>query len=299
MSLLLAILTMMADPDPDALPTTMSLQEEEGPHRPRGLNPVERQESPDPVEGFSVDFVFQLRSIGGSTKVRENASSPARLNLSDDLGFGNAGGGRVTLRWDTSTVRWFLELELFHASGSGSYPSDFDYDEGHFLGGVPTEATWTGFFGRAGVVFRNILPDPVPGGWIAPLVGLEYPRMSLSIRQPGTNNSSGEQYEQFIPYPIVGVAASVPLSETLTLSSRAFGSWIPSMPTPFTEGGRLKMEIATLNVEADITWRLTSLIRLTAGVGYQFWHGTLTSTEDGNDLKINSPYVQVGIEFRW
>src|SRR4051812_23096161 len=104
---------MMADPDPDSLPTTMSLQEDGGPHRPRGLNPAEQPESHDPAEGFSVDFVFQLRSIGGSTKVRENASSPARLNLSDDLGFGTAGGGRVTLRWDTSTVRWFLELELF------------------------------------------------------------------------------------------------------------------------------------------------------------------------------------------
>ncbi len=299
MMMLLAILALTTDPDGESLPTSMILQEDEGPHRPGGLKPVERSQEADPVEGFSVDFVFQLRSLGGSTKVREFNYNATRMNLSEDLGFGNAAGGRLSFRWDTEQVRWFLETELFYGTGKGQSSSDFVYDEGFFKGGLPFETHSTAFFARSGVVFRHVLPDPVAGGFIAPMIGLEYPRMSVGIDQPLANETTSEQYEQFVPYPIIGLVTSIPIDPTLTITGRAFGGWVPSMPTPFTEGGRLRMQIATVNLEVNITWRLTSWFRVQAGVGYQYWHGTLTSGEDGNDLKLQSPIVQVGIEFRW
>jgi len=244
-------------------------------------------------------MVFQVRSISGTTKVRENDATPSKLNLSDDLGMDSAGGGRLVLRWDREQVTWFMELELFSSSGKGTFPRDFSYDEGSFKGGVPYTTTWTGFFGRAGVVFRNAFPEPVKGGWIGPMVALEYPRMSLSIKQPLANQASGEQYEQFMPYPVVGIAMSLPLDPSFTMSGRAFAGYMPTMPTAFTEGGRLKMSITTVNFELDLTWRILPWLRLTGGVGYQYWHGTLTSNEDGNDLEFGGPYAQVGLEVRW
>ena len=49
MMLFAAILALAAHADPDALPTRMELQEDEGPHRPGGLRPVEREAESDPV----------------------------------------------------------------------------------------------------------------------------------------------------------------------------------------------------------------------------------------------------------
>lgn len=297
MMMIVVLLALTAPPGPEGLPK--SLQEDEGPHPPGGFRPVEREEESDPVESFSIDFVFQLRSIGGTTKVREFDYVPARLNLAEDLGFGNAGVGRVSFRWDTAQFRWFVEAEFFYGTGKGQTTEDFVYDEGFFKGGIPFETHTAVFFARSGVALRGLLPDAVAGGWIAPLIGLEYPRMSVGIDQPLANEGTSEQYEQFIPYPILGLVASIPIGPTLTLDARAFGSWVPKVPTPFTEGGRMHMEIATYNVEANLVWRLTPAIRLTGGVGYQYWHGILTSGEDGNDLKIKSPYLEIGVEFRW
>lgn len=297
--MLIAILALSSPPDADALPTTLTLQEDEGPHRPGGLRPVEREEARDPVEGFSIDFLFQLRSLGGSTKVREFDYNPTRMNLAEDLGFGNAGGGRLSFRWDTEHIQWFVEAEFYYGEGKGTMDGDFVYDEGFFKGGIPFQTHTSVFFARSGILFRDLLPPPVKGGWMAPLVGLEYPRMSLGIDQPLANEQTSEQYEQFVPYPILGLAFSVPVDASFTVSGRAYGGFVPKVPTPFAEGGRLHMEIATYVLEADLTWRLTPALRLTAGVGYQYWHGILTSGEDGNDLKIKAPYVQVGIEFRW
>ncbi len=306
MILLLALL--LSSDGPSDLPTVLSLDEPvatQDPGQDRGE--PERPSRPDQLratvltdweDAFSTAATVVFRFPQGSTRVREKKSVPALLKLDGDLDLDSAAGGRLSFRVGTPSLYGFGEVEAFKSAGHGIRSTDFSYDEGSFKGGVPYRSGITGVFARAGVAFKDVLPDPVPGSWMAPFVGLEYPLFSLAVKQ-GSIDSSSEQWKQFVPYPIVGVLWSVPLEEDLKLLLRAYAGYVPTMDTPFVEGGRLTMSIATFNAEATLTWRLSPSIRLTGSLGWQYWHGTLNSHEDGDNLTLKGLITTFGIEIAW
>jgi len=299
--MILILLALLAGP-PD-LPLALAdeeIQQEDDPlPRPdRTLRPLGRPLEPERPDSFVVHATLELRALRGRTRVREDDSVPDRLTLGGDLEFGPAAGVHLLFAKDTPAALAFFEVEMFHGGGRGLIHHDFRYDEGAFKAGIPFTTTMDAFFARGGIAFKEVF-GPIDGGWIAPFIGFEYPRISVSIHQPDARQTTGEQYKQLIPYPIVGLAASFDLDPALRLDLRAFAGYLPTVPTPFTEGGRLSTSIETFNVEAELRWRLTPNIALTAGAGYQFWHGTLTSHEDGNDLRLLSPQVTAGLEIRW
>jgi len=273
-------------------------QEDPWTSRPYRLQPVERPREPDLPDPLSVHLALEMRWIQGRTQVRENNSVPTRLDLGENLGFGAAAGLRFTLAQDWESARLFFEVEMFHGAGQSMISQNITYDERTFTGGLPLNVTVDVFFARSGILFKEAF-GRIDGGWIAPFFALEYPRASLSVHQPATGESTGEQYHQMIPYPILGIAGGFELNPSLTLEMKAWAGGLPSVPTPFFEGGRLRMSVRTVNVEAEIRWSLSRNVALTMGAGYLNWRGTLDSGEDGNELHLLSPQVSLGLEVRW
>lgn len=272
--------------------------QDDGPPGPRRLEPYRRPLDSEDPEAWSLRMSLEVRSLRGSTHVRENDSQPALLSLGEDLGFGPAPGLRFKIQRETDSLCFFLDVEMVHGTGRSTLPQDFAYDEGNFAGGLPFTVSVDLFFARAGAAFKD-LGIPVDGGWIAPFIALEYPRISLSIRQPAIGASTGEQYKQCMPYPIAGLVARIALDEQLTLEGRATLGYLPEIPTPFAEGGRLYFSVRTAAAEAELRWRLTKGFSISVGGGMSTWSGVLRSREDGNHLSLISPQATLGLEFRF
>jgi len=271
----------------------MLAQDEPTVPRPRPGR-VERTDEDAPAWVLSVRA--QMRDFDGWTRVREWDSEPATLDLAGDLGLGMLPGGRITLMRETRLTEWFVEGEIVRGSGEGVYDVDFAYDEGEFKAGAPFEARAEFFFGRAGVAFKRAFQEG-ENGWIGPLVGAEWTRGYLGIFQGGEDST--ENYTQFLPYPIVGLAGEWRASSALTIGLRAYAGYVPRMPTIFREGGVMHMEVQTASVEVELAWRISAAARVTLGAGYRFWYGRLDSAEDDNELSIGGPQVTVGIEIQW
>ncbi len=248
---------------------------------------------------LTLSAAAELRLFSGRTRVREFDSVPTPLDLAGDLGLESGSGVRLTAALDTASVRWAAELELFRLEGSGVLAGDFFYDEEHFVGGLSFTTEGDFLFARGLAEFKGALYESgdVRVGFV---VGIEYPRIDIRIDQPGApRGGSSEQYNQFLPYPVAGIAAEWRLSESFTLSGRLLVGGTPPVPTPFQEGGTLTMQVLAFDLQLTASWRVTRGVTLTAGLEFQSWSGSLTSKEDGNELSFASPTATVGIEIRW
>ncbi len=274
------------------------------PRRRQQDEPMERPPRFDPAPPaaggghLSVSGALEMKFLSGRTKVRERDSRPEWLDLDGDLGLGEAPGFRVSMSLESRRFRGFLEFESAQAGGEGVSDRDFAYDEGEFKAGIPYETSVSIYFARAGLSFKRAFVDR-PTASFGFMIGLEYPRISLGIEQPGSGESTSEQYDQFLPVPIVGLEGELRITSSLTLSGRAFFGYVKDLPTPFTEGGTLVMSVETFTVEAALTWQATAALRFTLGVGYQRWAGELHSGEDGNQLTFSAPQITIGLELRW
>jgi hypothetical protein len=233
----------------------------------------------------------------GSTRVRENDSTPEPLDLRSDLGFDSSFTVHLELERDSPSVRFILEADLFSPSGSGMLDHDFAYDEGNFAGNVPFDVSSRFLFARATWALKDVFwHDDL--GFVAPVIGLEYPNFSLQIDQSPIADAS-ESNHQFMPYPIVGLAAARTLTPWLDIQGRVVGSYISDWPTIFEEGGRMYMSARTVTAELLLSARLSDLVHINVGAQYQYWDGELHSHEDDNRLTLSSPSVFVGIELRF
>lgn len=252
---------------------------------------------PDPpFADWKIESSFLVRGFFGHTRVREWDSNPALLRM-QDLGIAYVSGGHVECVRETRSLRWEIGADVFFASGSGRLNQDFDYDEGHFKGGIPFDSSGFFLFIRPLVIFKSLF-----GGsekeWIAPVVGLEYPHLRVGISaEDGEKTTEG--YKQFLPYPVGGIAARLPMSETLSLEARIVGSWVPDMPTPFEEGGTIRMSVVSVGAQAGISWTFSRVLSLHLTAEYVLWSGRLHSMEDDNRLTFSSPGFLAGLALRW
>lgn len=289
----------------DLLPTRMSLDEPVGrpqheeplPERPSNLDAarIRRDVAPD---AWTIRVAPTLRYLLGKTRVREKDSRPSWLETREDLGIAPTPGLRLDVEIDTGSVRWFLGVDFSHTQGQGHFDRAFSYDEGNFAGNVPFRTRAELLFVQGGVLFPGAILDR-PGLRISPFVGLEYVRLNVGISQSATGAHSSEQYHQFMPYPIAGVAAELRLSGGWKLTGRFSGGGLPEVPTLFLEGGRLSMRALAVNAGTELSWEVSETVRLFAGVGYQLWRGRLTSIEDDNAFRFQSPVFSIGLEIGW
>jgi hypothetical protein len=284
---------MTLDDPPPAVRESWRPQEEE-PQRPRSWSDAQVRRTEDHL--WSLTVAPTVRLISGKTRVRELDSRPIWLDLGEpDFGFGPAPGIQLALKVETRLLRWFIELDLTHAQGRGKLSQDYSYDEGNFVGAIPYRTHADLIFARAGFEVPGLIWQ-TRNTRISPLLGVEYPRMSVGIDQKATGSNSSEQYEQFIPVPIAGIAVEQRIASSLMLTGRFYFGGVPNMPTPFQEGGRLRTRVLTTRAELELSWQLIDSIRLFAGAGYQYWTGRLWSFEDGNNLRLETPILTVGLD---
>lgn len=236
-----------------------------------------------------------VRTISGTTRVREWNFVPEKLDLHSHLGIDYVSGVHLEVSRDGPTLRWLIEFEFMLIHGSGAFPGDFNYDEGHFKAGRPYEVDGFAAFLRGSASIKLWKNE---SSWTGLAVGFEYPFVVIGIDQPGVDQSA-ETYRQFMPYPMIGFAYECEVAETLSLTVRAMGSYVDGWPTAFIEGGRMYMSVTSLFVEAILTWQATRGMHVFVGVQYQYWDGELRSREDGNQLRFHSPGILLGGEIRW
>ncbi|HUR38291.1 MAG TPA: hypothetical protein VM222_02305, partial [Planctomycetota bacterium] len=177
------------------------------------------------------------RQLIGSTKVRENAVTGTRLSLRDEVGLDQAVGGNLLVDVDTPSLYAFLELD--EAFGFGGKPSIQDFAWNGTVYAAPSQVRAHASFLtlRTQIAFK-VVSDPATRTWAGLLIGLEWPYYSVSI---GTNRQPGsiEEWEHYLPYQVYGAAGGVGLGEAWTLQGRVSVGYLPNVPTPFREGGRL------------------------------------------------------------
>lgn len=294
-----AILSPRADDNPlslDALLHELSSQDQEDPRRPRPFDPEPVE--PALQEGFeSLRAEVARLSVAGWTRVREWDSQPAKLRLAEDLGLESAGGIRLSYVADGIAARLTLAVEFTQMSGRGTFPEDFSYDEGNFRGNAPFSTRGAVLFARGLLTWKHAIWSD-RRSWLGPVVGLELPRIHLGIRQPGVDQST-EDYTQFLPYPVVGLASELQMDDRIALSFHVFGTRVPRLGTPFQEGGQLIMSASTLAGAAKLEVRLADGLAFTVGIEGRTWFGSLHSREDGNELELRWLGILLGIDLRW
>jgi len=263
-----------------------------------GPAPLPTSLSAEPDVRYSLRIAPVFKTLSGSTKVRENEVTGTRLSLRDEVGLEQALGGNLQFDAETPSLYAFLELEELFGFGGRSSSQDFAWN-GTVYGAPSQVRAHSSFLTlRTQVAFKSFAE---PGGraWAGPLVGLEWPYYTLSI---GTNRQNGsiEEWQHYLPYPVVGAAGSVPLAEAWTLQARVSAGYLPNVPSPFTEGGRLYVSSRpSVFVEVPLLWRVGPSLDLALAVSYQYWSGNDHSDEDDNRLTFSSVGVLLGTALRW
>jgi hypothetical protein len=247
---------------------------------------------------WSLRIAPVYRQMFGSTKVRELNVTGTRLSLREEVGLDQAVGGNLQGDVDTPSLYAFLELEELFGFGGRSSSQDFNWNGTPYAAPSQVRAHSSFLTLRTQVAFKTY-SEPGTRAWVGPLVGLEWPYYTVSI---GTNRQHGsiEEWQHYLPYPVLGAAGSLPLGETWTLQARLSAGYLPNVPSPFTEGGRLYVSARpSVFLEVPLLWRLGTSVDLTFAATYQYWQGGDHSNEDDNRLTFSSVGLMVGTAFRW
>jgi hypothetical protein len=239
-----------------------------------------------------------FRWLTGHTKVREDLVEGTKLDLNRDLGLGPAYGGNAQFEIESSAIQFLAEVEEVFASGGRTADQPFAWNGMVYAAPSQVRVHASFLTVRSEVAFK-LLANPDARTWLGPAVGFEWPYYTLSV---GTNLQHGslEDWVHYLPYPIVGVAGQVAISESVAVAGRLVGGYLPNVPVPYTEGGRLYVSVRpSLLLEAPITWRVSPSFELSCTLTYQYWVGNDHSNEDGNTLTLSSPGLMVGVAYRW
>jgi hypothetical protein len=238
------------------------------------------------------------RALGGRVQVREHEFPATPLELGADLGFGYQVGGRANFTYAAAGLRSSIDVEYLDGTARENARRDFFFNGAPYRAGEPLR-TLTHFLTVRIQFAWEAIADRGSGSWTGPVIGIEYPYYYMNLTSPSNPNNS-EDWTHYYPYPVVGWAGRFALVEGLSWGGRATVGYLPNLPAPFIEGGRLYISVRpSVWVELPLTWQASRSLRLSAGFEYQLWHGTDHSVEDGNVLRISSPGVSLSVELVW
>ena len=253
---------------------------------------------PDSDLPFSLRVSPTIRWISGHVTVRENAIQGTRLDLDRDLGLRTAAGANAEFDIDRPGVQFQMEVEdLF---GWGGHPSrnSFNWNGTTFLAPAQVRDHSSFLTVRPTIAVKALAVEKADA-WLGPVVGLEYPYYTVSV---STNREKGslEDWVHYLPYPVIGLAGHMNLAESFSLNARFTAGYLPNVPVPYIEGGRLYVSARpSIFLEVPLIWRLGPSFDLSCTLTYQYWSGRDHSNEDGNTLTISSPGMMVGLDYHW
>ena len=238
------------------------------------------------------------RGLEGSVQVREHDVQGTPLRLGTDLGYGTQWGGRASFTYDSPTLEAHAEVDYMDGSARHTANRDFAFNGAFYTAGEDIK-TLTHFLTVRIHVAWKWLAEPARGAWTGPILGIEYPYYYMNLTTPSIPGNS-EDWTHYYPYPVVGWAGRLPLTDGLRLEGRTTVGYFPNLPSAYVEGGRLYVSVRP-SVWADLAlmWEFSRGFRVGAGFEYQYWYGSDHSGEDGNKLKFSSPGGTLSVELAW
>jgi hypothetical protein len=247
---------------------------------------------------ISIKAEASARFPAGFARARDFHSDAARLDVQDDLGIDAALGARLSLAYDPPPVRVSIEADVLLFSGHGSLDQDFDYDEGHFAADTRYRSEGRFLFARGVFTWKEGLWHS-DSGWLGPAIGVEWATGTLSLEPDVLGREIIEHYNEFVPYPLLGLAGEFRLCEGLSLGIRLLGGYMPWIETPYVENGRVSTSVAAILLDVPFTWRVSDAFRLMLAAQYQYWDGRLHSIGERNRVLLSSPGISLGGELRF
>jgi hypothetical protein len=252
--------------------------------------------APGPGPEITLRLSPVFRWFTGHTIVRENGVQGSRLDLDRDLGLRTAVGANVQGEVEGESLDFLTEVEELFGSGGHASSQPFAWNGTVYSAPAQIRAHASLLTIRSTLASKAYADDE---DWVGPLVGFEYPYYNLTV---GTNRQKGslEDWIHYLPYPVVGLAGQTTLTDSTRLGFRLIGGYLPNVPAPYTEGGRLYVSSRpSLSLAVPLTWSPGKAVDLSVAFTYQYWTGGDHSVEDGNKWVLSSPGVQVGVAVRW
>ncbi|HVR83749.1 MAG TPA: hypothetical protein VMU54_05510 [Planctomycetota bacterium] len=247
---------------------------------------------------WSVRFAPVVRWITGHVTVRENAVQGTRLDLDRDLGLRTEAGVDVEAAVEGPSLRFQMEVEELNGWGGHAARQTFNWNGTTFV--VPSRirdhstSLWL-----LPMLTRKLLVSADRETWWGPAVGLEYPYVTVNVT---TNRTKGslEDWVHYLPYPALGMTGHLKLSDSFSLEGRLTGTYLPNVPVPFSEGGRLYVSSRpSLRLEVPLYYHLGPSADLSLAFTGETWSGRDHSVEDGNTLVLSSAGAWLGLTYRW
>ncbi|HLY72609.1 MAG TPA: hypothetical protein VKU80_00700 [Planctomycetota bacterium] len=261
-----------------------------------------RMEVPSPgplAQGPGPELTLRLspvfRWFTGHAVVRENQLQGTRLDLGRDLGLRTGAGADVQADVEGESLDFQTEVEEIFGWGGHASSRDFAWN-GTVYSGPSRVRTHASLLTVRSTLALKFSDDE---DWLRPLLGVEYPYYNLAT---GTNRQKGslEDWIHYLPYPVLGLAGRTMLTDSASAGFRLVGGYLPNVPSPYTEGGRLYVSSRpSLSFELPLAWTLGSSAELSFAFTYQYWSGGDHSVEDGNKWVLSSPGLRLGIALRW
>ena len=207
-------------------------------------------------------------------------------------------GPRLCLSYGTPALEWTIETEYLQGSGRHLPARDFTYDGNIYAAGVATR------FGTDLLTTRALVALKCP-------VGLRR-RLGRAGRGPGVPVPPGEPHfgarvrsatteiwTNYLPYPAAGVGGGLRLGGDVRLEPRVTAGYLPDLPTPFSDGGRLYASVRpSVYLTVPLEWDVSTRLSLGASLEYRLWKGVGHSPRDTNVYSLSTRRA-VGVDWQF
>ncbi|HEX8717600.1 MAG TPA: hypothetical protein VF722_11565, partial [Gemmatimonadaceae bacterium] len=198
-------------------------------------------------------------------------------------------------------TEWTILLESHSLSGRAVLPHDVNFN-GATLAANSTLLTRTTFpsFLQATVMARRRFASLANGGTVRGDLGLTF--VALVFRLSGTLAPASHGSEtrkdfvtQELPVPVVGVSVEEPVVGPLSLHAALDGGYLPTINSLRREGGEVRLQQSHVAASLTIACRIQA--RWDARLAYRVTHFAQreTSAEDGNELRLDSRGISLGL----
>lgn len=263
----------------------------------RAVPGAERE--PAPRQGLRLRAEAVGGWAGGRLFVRDGSVLGTDLELRHDLGLRALYGPRLSLSYGTPALEWTIETEYLQGSGRHLPARDFTYDGNFYAAGVATRFGTDLLTTRALVAFKCPVGNS-DGDWVGPVVGLEYPFHRTSLTSALVRSGTTEDWTNYLPYPVAGMAGSLRFGGDVRLEPRVTAGYLPDLPTPFSDGGRLYASVRpSVYLTVPLEWDVSTRLFLRASLEYRLWKGVGHSPRDTNVYSLSTPGISFGIDYHW
>lgn len=255
---------------------------------------------------WSIAFSLQEGVPAGWVQVRENSIDGSRLGFRDDLGVNRVPVQEIAIRYQQDTDNyWLSALQNFVVKGTAVPASDVTFNGTTLQAGMPLSAT-TGFpdFLRVSFLRGHRLAVYANGAVLDGELGLSY--VALTFHVSGTESPASVGHEtkedfvtQELPTPTFGLRMRWPLRHRLAMVSRVEIAYLPWVNSRRREGGDVRLQQRNTELDIGLRYEVTPDVAVAGEGYYRFFHQHERSTEDENNILLETHGLKLEVDYRF